>query len=95
MKVFLCLSALHFVTFLGLLFVALDFSAVDGHEPGLASRIARPLVEVLGQPAFAVAGLLGPSGHVNAVEWTLLLLNSLLWGVISWWLFSVLRPRKA
>jgi len=79
MKVFLLCSVGHFGLFLLLFLVGLDFSGVDGQEPGLLSRVAGGFAGVLGQPALFLAGWL-PSPAPDALEWVLLVSNSLLWG---------------
>ena len=50
MKVFAFCFLLHFSLFMALFLMGLDFSGIDGHEPGLVSRSARALAEVLGPP---------------------------------------------
>ena len=81
MKVFTFCFFAHFVVFMVLFLVGLDFSAVDGREPGLVSRIAGALAMVLGQPGFYLARFL-PSPSPDALEWALLVSNSLLWAAV-------------
>jgi len=81
MRTFLFCFLLHFGLFMVLFLVGLDFSAVDGHEPGLVSRVAGALAGVLGQPSFFLARLL-PSPAPDALEWALLVSNSLLWAAV-------------
>ena len=83
MKAFIFCFLLHFGLFMVLFLVGLDFSGVDGHEPGRASRIAGALAFVLGQPALYLARFL-PSPSPDALEWALLVSNSLLWAAVMW-----------
>ena len=83
MKAFSFCFLLHLGLFIALLLVGLDFSGVDGHEPGRVSRLAGALAKVLGQPALYLARLL-PSPSPDALEWALLVSNSLLWAAVMW-----------
>jgi hypothetical protein len=83
MRAFTLCFLFHFGLFMVLFLVGLDFSGVDGHEPGWVSRIAGALAYVLGQPALYLSRFL-PSPSPDALEWALLVSNSLLWaGVMS------------
>ena len=81
MKAFFFCFLLHFGLFMVLFLVGLVFSSIDGHEPGLVSRVAGALAGVLGQPAFYLARFL-PSPSPDALEWALLVSNNLLWAAV-------------
>ena len=91
------LAALHLGVFVLVLALSLDFSGVDGEPTGLVSRIATPFVWVLGIPLWPVGLWLQDAvftgrGVPDALEWGLLLGNSLLWGIA---LEATLRRRRA
>ena len=81
MKRFLFLSGLHLALFLGLLSAGMDFSGVDGEDPAFLSQVASRVAGLLGQPGIAVHRALGPEGP-DALEWALVIANSLLWGAL-------------
>ena len=81
MKAILLLSSIHFVVFMALFLVGLDFSVIDGGEPSPIVLIAKSSANFLGQPAFYLAKYI-PSPAPDAVEWFLLICNSLIWGLI-------------
>jgi hypothetical protein len=89
-KAFTFCFLLHFGLFMVLFLVGLDFSGIDGHEPGLVSRIAGALASVLGQPALYLARFL-PSPSPDVLEWALLVSNSLLWAAVMWALLRRFR----
>ena len=79
------LGALHFLLWMQMFLVSLDFAAVDGEEPWLLSQLALPFVWVLGAPGWPALFWLAESvftdrGVPDALEWGVLLGNSLLWG---------------
>ena len=93
MKRFLLLSGLHLALFLGMVIASMDFSAVDGGDPALLSQVAWQAARVLGQPGIAVHRALGPDGP-DAVEWALVIANSLLWGALMSLLLARVRHRS-
>ncbi len=91
------MATLHLGLFLAALLLHLDFSAVDGESAGLVSRLAGPLFWTLGTPLWFVGLWLQDSvfmgrGMPGALEWGLLLGNSLLWGL---GLEALVRRRRA
>ena len=64
----------------------------DDWSPSMLGRVAKVLLGVLAMPGLAVLKILyGESRSPVGVEWTLLILNSLVWGVAlaylrAWWL---------
>ena len=64
----------------------------SGGTPSMLGRVAEVLLGVLVMPVLAVLMIRdGESGHSDGLEWTLLILNSLVWGVAlaclrAWWL---------
>lgn len=91
------LGALHFLLWMLLFFLSLDFSAADDEPPGLVSQVASPIFWVLGLPLWPVGLWLQDAvftgrGMPDALEWGLLLVNSLLWGIA---LEAILRGRRA
>lgn len=90
-------GALHFLLWMLLFLLSLDFSAIDDASPGLVSQLAHPFVSVLGLPGWPALVWLGESvftgrGVPDVLEWGLLLANSLLWGVV---LEATVRRRHA
>ena len=90
-------ATLHLGLFLVALFLHLDFSGVDGESAGLVSRLAGPFFWILGTPLWWVGLWLQDSvfmdrGVPDALEWGLLLANSLLWGIA---VETLLRRRRA
>ncbi len=91
------LGALHFLLWMLLFFVSLDFSAVDDEPLGLVSQVASPFFWVLGLPLWPVGlwlqdAMFTGRGMPDALDWGLLLANSLLWGI---GLEAILRRRRA
>ena len=91
------LGALHFLLWMLLLLVSLDFATVDGEEPWLLSQLALPFVWLLGAPGWPALTWLADSaftgeGVPDALEWAVLLGNSQLWGI---GLEAILRRRRA
>jgi hypothetical protein len=82
------------VLLLGLIVLSIDFSAVDGEEPALVSRVAAPVVAVLGQPGFAVHGAMGERA-TDLTEWAVFVGNSLVWGAVLSLLLRLRRRREA
>ena len=80
MKLFSICFLVHFVVFMVLFLLGLDFSGVDGEEPGLVSQVAGALSQVLGQPGLFLADFL-PTPIPDALEWAILIGNSVLWAV--------------
>ena len=64
----------------------------DDWSPSMLGRVAEVLLGVLVMPGLAVVKIIyGESRSPAGVEWTLLILNSLVWGVAlaylrAWWL---------
>ena len=90
------LGALHFLLWMLLLLVSLDFATLDGEEPWLLSQLALPFVWLLGAPGWLALTWLADSvftgeGVPDALEWAVLLGNSLLWGM---GLEAILRRRR-
>jgi hypothetical protein len=91
------LAALHFLLWMLLFFVSLDFAAVDDEEPWLLSQLALPFVWLLGVPGWPALSWLAESvftgeGVPDALEWGVLLGSSLLWGIA---LEAILRRCRA
>ena len=89
------LAALHLVLFFFVFFLSL--SNIDDDPVGLVGRVASVLVWVLGIPLWPVGLWLQDAvfpgrGVPDALEWGLLLANSLLWGIA---LEATLRRRRA
>ena len=91
------LGALHLLLWMLLFFLYLDFSAVDDEPRGLVSQVASPFFWVVGLPLWPVGLWLQDAvftgrGMPDALEWGLLLVNSLLWGIA---LEAILRRGRA
>lgn len=91
------LGALHLLLWMLLFFLCLDFSAVDDEPRGLVSQVASPFFWVVGLPLWPVGLWLQDAvftgrGMPDALEWGLLLVNSLLWGIA---LEAILRRGRA
>ena len=89
------LAALHLGLFFFVFFLSL--SNIDDDPVGLVSRVARPFFWVLGLPLWPIGLWLEDAvftgrGMPDALEWGLVLGNSLLWGIT---LEATLRRRPA
>ncbi|MAB78511.1 MAG: hypothetical protein CMJ89_04065 [Planctomycetes bacterium] len=82
MRRWLLFTSVHFVVLMVLLLISFDLSAVDGLEPSLASRVARPFASVLGQPGFLLWNKVASASNSDAVEWVVVIANSFLWGAV-------------
>ena len=68
MKRFLAWSMAYAMVTMGLFFLTLDFSVVDGEAPSRWQSLLRPVVEILMQPAMSVWSWLGPKVDHGALN---------------------------
>ena len=94
MKRFLAWSMAYAMVTMGLFFLTLDFSVVDGEAPSRWQSLLRPVVEILMQPAMSGWSWLGPRvDHQDWAEWSLLVGNVALWGAMLASLHTLLSSR--
>jgi len=84
-------SAAHFIVALSAAFVSLLFGShvMDGGAPTSWDRVTTPIVYVLMSPGLPIALHFGI--HNDLAEWSLVLGNSVLWGIALFWLARLLR----
>jgi hypothetical protein len=80
----LLVGLVHFVLFLVALVLSFDSSGLDdGSDPPAGAAVWGTVADILVTPGRQAWGALGPAvGRSNAVEWAIVLLNSLLWGLV-------------
>ncbi len=69
-----------------------DLCAIDnpGSSPSAIGGVSEPLVRILTEPGESLWGPGNLANRSGAVEWTLLALNSLIWGVGLAVIFNIL-----